>query len=114
MLKKTKNKAINEILNISKSFHLNPNNYQILCQIAIKFHINKIIDNVNNIVEMTCKCGKKKIELKNLLLLISEIKCKNCNKMIISNKEKHFCNECKGFLCEECEKIHKKNFNYIN
>jgi len=31
MSKKTKNKAINEILNISKTFHLNPNNYQILC-----------------------------------------------------------------------------------
>ncbi len=107
---KTKRNA-KEILNISKLVKSNPNNFQILCPNCNKIPLVKIIDNINNIVEIDCKCGKKKIELKNFLQLNSEIKCKSCNTKITSNQEKEFCNECKGFLCEKCETIHKKNFN---
>ena len=112
MSKKSSTNTIeNKIFNISKSVQPNPDNFQILCPNCYKIPLIKIIDNIHNLLEIECNCGKKKINLKNFLQLNSELKCKNCNKIIILNKETKFCNECKGFLCKKCDKTHKKKYS---
>ena len=62
MSKKSSTNTIeNKIFNISKSVQPNPDNFQILCPNCYKIPLIKIRDNINNILEIECNCGKKKL-----------------------------------------------------
>ena len=88
----------------------NSNHFEILCPICYSTPILKIIDSSKNLVTYECKCGKKENELKIVYQMLStNFKCHHCDK-IISDSEKIMCCKCKGFICENCIKFHKKKF----